>query len=150
MKKLRLYADTSVIGGCHDDEFRELSCRLMDLVRDDKITLVVSDLLLRELAEAPEEVKRVLADLPASSLEAVALSEEAVTLRDAYLEANVITEDHKNDAYHVALATVARADLIVSWNFRHIVHFDKIRGFNAVNLREGYLPVEIHSPREVV
>ena len=78
------------------------------------------------------------------------MSGEAVQLRDAYLEAEVVGGTHGNDAYHVALATVARADLIVSWNFKHIVHFDKIRGFNAVNLREGYLPMEIRSPREVV
>ena len=50
----------------------------------------------------------------------------------------------------MALATIAKADMIVSWNFRHIVHYDKIRGFNAVNLREGYLPIDIRSPLEVV
>lgn len=54
------------------------------------------------------------------------------------------------DDLHVANATVARVDFIVSWNFRHIVHFDKIRGDNAVNLREGYGMLDIHSPKEVV
>jgi hypothetical protein len=55
-----------------------------------------------------------------------------------------------DDAHHVAIATVARVDVIVSWNFRHIVHFDKIRGFNAVNFREGYPAMEIRSPKELV
>jgi len=55
-----------------------------------------------------------------------------------------------NDALHVALAVVARADMIVSWNFKHIVHFDKMRGFNAVNLKEGYAQLMILSPLEVV
>ena len=54
------------------------------------------------------------------------------------------------DAQHIALATVCRADLVVSWNFKHIVHYEKIRGFNSVNLREGYGMVDIRSPREVV
>jgi len=150
VKKQRIYPDTSVIGGCVDEEFREHSRRLMDMVREGGAVLLVSDLLLEELARAPEEVKNVLAVLPPSSLENVSFSQEAVNLRNAYLEAGVVGADHQNDAYHVALAAVARADLIVSWNFRHIVHLDKIRGFNAVNLREGYLPMEIRSPLEVV
>ena len=54
------------------------------------------------------------------------------------------------DAEHIAAATVAGVDLMVSWNFKHIVHFDKIRGFEAVNLLQGYKPIRIHSPREVV
>jgi hypothetical protein len=57
---------------------------------------------------------------------------------------------HASDALHVALATVTHADMIVSWNFRHIVHFDKMREFNAVNVREGYGRLEILSPLEVV
>jgi len=61
-----------------------------------------------------------------------------------------ISPRHANDAHHIALATVALADLVVSWNFKHIVHWDRIRLFNAVNLREGYSPIDIRSPREVV
>jgi hypothetical protein len=71
-------------------------------------------------------------------------------LRDAYLRAEVLGGGSEKDAHHVALATVAKADIIVSWNFRHIVHFDKIRGFQSVNLREGYAALEIRSPKEVV
>ena len=74
----------------------------------------------------------------------------AWSLRDAYLAAGVVGPSSRNDAEHVALATVARADLIVSWNFKHLVHIDKIRGFNAVNLRDGYPTLEIRSPKEVV
>jgi hypothetical protein len=71
-------------------------------------------------------------------------------LRDAYLAAGVVGAASENDAHHVALAAVARADLIVSWNFKHIVHVDKIRRFNAVNLIEGYGMIDIRSPLEVV
>ena len=80
----------------------------------------------------------------------VAIGEESEWLRDAYLKARVVGPSHGKDAHHIALATVSRADLVASWNFKHIVHWDKIRGFNAVNLREGYPPIEIRSPREVV
>jgi hypothetical protein len=71
-------------------------------------------------------------------------------LRDGYLAARVVGPKHAADAEHIAHATVGRADLMVSWNFKHIVHWDKIRLFNAVNLRAGYAPIEIRSPREVV
>ena len=51
---------------------------------------------------------------------------------------------------HIALATVADVDVVVSWNFRHVVRFEKIRRiFNAVNLELGYKPIQIYSPREV-
>jgi len=95
-------------------------------------------------------VQAILDDLPRQSLEFVNESVESRRLRDCYLAAKVVGPAHATDAHHVALATVARADLIVSWNFKHIVHYDKIRGFNAVNLREGYPPLAIHSPLEVI
>lgn len=142
--------DSSVIGGCCDDEFREESRALLAMASRGQVHLILSELLVRELEGAPEEVRTVPALIPSDAFESVSLSVEAQELRDRYLEANVVGPAQSNDAYHVALATVAKAEMIVSWNFRHIVHFDKIRGFNAVNLREGYLPIEIHSPKEVV
>jgi predicted nucleic acid-binding protein len=150
MNTLRVYIDTSVVGGCHDKEFLRESRALLEMARNGNITLLVSELLVTELDNAPQRVRDVLAALPAKSFEAVEVSLEAEELQNAYLHAEVVGSKHENDALHVALATVARADLIVSWNFKHIVHFDKIRGFNAVNLREGYLPIEIRSPKEVV
>jgi len=150
MHRLRVYIDASVVGGCHDEEFADESQKLMAMARRGEIRLLVSDLLAAELDFAPEKVQQVLEDLPRSALESVPLSEEVMELREAYLEAEVVGRARLNDAHHVALATVAKVDMIVSWNFRHIVHFEKIRGFNAVNLREGYLPLEIRSPRELV
>jgi len=150
MKRLRIYADTSVIGGCLDAEFEVESRRLLELARQGTLTLLVSDLLLEELALAPESVQAHLAAVPTASLEPLMRTPESARLRDAYVDAGVLPATSSNDAHHVALATVARADLLVSWNFKHLVHFDKMRGFNAVNLREGYGPIEIHSPKEVV
>ena len=150
MKRLRIYADTSVIGGCIDEEFAEQSSALLDLVRRREITLLVSDLLADELMEAPTEVKAVFDSLPETCVERVQISPESEYLRDRYVAAGVVTPSSSDDAHHVALATMAKADMIVSWNFKHIVHFEKMRGFNSVNLREGYQAIEIHSPREVV
>lgn len=150
MKKLRIYLDASVVGGCEDEEFAEESRALMDMAREGKATFVLSDLLGAELQFARQSVQDILAEMPPGGLESVDTTEEAEDLCDAYLSAGVVGPARREDALHVALATVARSDLIVSWNFRHIVHLEKIRGFNAVNLKEGYLPLEIRSPREVV
>lgn len=150
MKTLRVYVDTSVVGGCHDEIFQKESKALFRLARSGKFVFLISQILVDELRLAPQVVQDELDRLPATAIEDLRISAEAVELRDAYLKAEVVGAAHANDALHVALATVARADMIVSWNFKHIVHFDKIRGFNAVNLREGYLPIEIHSPLEVV
>ena len=51
---------------------------------------------------------------------------------------------------HIATATVHRADLLVSWNFKHIVNVFRVRGYNAINLRLGYPILNIHSPKEIV
>ena len=150
MKTLRVYVDTSVIGGCFDDEFAEASCALLDAVRKGKTILLLSDLLAIELQRAREEVRRIVEDLPPASVEQLLMSDESRYLHRAYLKAKVVGPRHAADAHHIALATVAKADLMVSWNFKHIVHYDKIRLFNAVNLREGYPAIEIRSPQEVV
>ena len=100
----------------------------------------------RRAGRAPPEVQALHAGL-ASEVERVLASEESARLRDAYLAASVVGPSSGADAHHVALATVCRANLIVSWNFKHIVHVGKIRLFNAVNLMEGYPPIDIRSPR---
>jgi len=150
MKKLRVYVDTSVVGGCCDDEFRAASMAFMEMVGRGDVTMIMSNILVDELLLAPPQVQAVMANLSARNVEAVQDSPEAWRLRDLYIKSKVVTIAHSADALHVAIATVSRADMIVSWNFKHIVHFEKIRGFNAVNLREGYGPLSIYSPLEVV
>jgi len=145
----RVYADTSVFGGCEDPEFAADSLQLFDLVERGRITLLLSDVVLQELAPAPENVRGMLARLPPMSLESVALSPDVVALRDAYLAAAVVSRRWLDDATHVAAATVARADAIVSWNFRHIVRLEKIKAYNQINLANGYGILTIISPRDI-
>ncbi len=71
------------------------------------------------------------------------------TLAARYLARKILTKKFLDDAVHIALATFAKVDVLVSWNFRHIVHYDKIRLFNSVNLEFGFSPLEIRSPKEV-
>jgi hypothetical protein len=147
--KFRIYTDTSVLGGCEDDEFAEHSIRLLEsFVRGERI-LVVSSLTVQELATAPAEVRRRLASVPEANIETLQLGAEARDLADAYVSAGVLATRMRADAQHIAIASVARVDVLVSWNFKHIVNLQKIHGYNSVNLRKGYPMIEIRSPREV-
>jgi predicted nucleic acid-binding protein len=145
----RVYVDTSVIGGCLDDEFRTPSIRLFSRSRAGGTLLVVSDITLAELASAPASVRNVIEDLPRGCLELIHQNAESEALAEEYIRQAVVSRRMLADAQHIAVATVARVDVLVSWNFRHIVNLDRIHGFNAVNLRAGYPLLEIRSPLEV-
>ena len=146
----RVYIDTSVIGGCIDEEFASLSKRLFDEFSFGIKIAIVSDLTLQELEEAPEEVKLTLSRLTSKAVEYVFLSKEAISLANSYISHGVVTEKHLIDAQHIAIATIERVDVLVSWNFKQIVNLDRIKKFNAVNLMQGFHLIEIRSPMEVL
>ncbi len=146
----RIYIDTSVIGGCLDDEFAEWSNALFDEFRVGLKVAVVSDLTLRELEDAPQSVREILASIPDGLAEEVFLDEEAIALAGAYIADGVVGIRHLVDAQHIAIASIERVDVLVSWNFKQIVNLDRIHAFNAVNLKKGHSMLEIRSPREVL
>jgi hypothetical protein len=146
----RIYTDTSVVGGCLDKEFSLYSKQLFDRFRAELDILVLSDLTLAELEGAPPQVREVLQGVPEDALEEVTFNAEASELAQEYLTAGVIGPAHLEDARHIATATVQRVDVLVSWNFKHIVNLDRIHGYNSVNLRLGYALLEIRSPQEAI
>ena len=146
MMKRRIYADTSVIGGCVDAE----SQLLMETFRRSEATLVISSLTLLELASAPAAVQAALSRVPEADHEYVELTEDAVVLANLSIDAGALGAKNRADAQHIAVATVSRVGVLVSWNFRHIVNLRKIQAYNSVNLREGYPTLEIRIPREVI
>ncbi len=148
--KIRIYTDTSVLGGCEDAEFAEHSVRLMEGFMTGERLLVLSTLTVQELAAAPDEVRRRLSSVPEAHIETLQLDAEAGELAEAYVAAGVLTARMRADAQHIAIATVGRVDVLVSWNFKHIVNLQRIHGYNSVNLRKGYPMIEIRTPREVL
>ena len=146
----RIYADTSAIGGCFDEEFQEPSRLLFDRFQSGLEILILSSLTLAELEGAPQPVRELLGTLPNGAIEEVSFDREASELGDEYLRAGVIGARHSADARHIATTTVCRVDVLVSWNFRHIVNLDRIHGYNSVNLRNGYNLLEIRSPLEIL
>jgi hypothetical protein len=149
MHRLRVYVDTSVFGGVEDAEFKEATLRFFKQVRGGKYTVLVSQVTLDELAGAPAGIRRFFTDLPSECKVELPPSDEADTLAQEYVNAGALGKASLEDALHVAAATVAAADLILSLNFKHLVNYDRIQKFNAVNLMNGYKPMDIHSPLEV-
>jgi hypothetical protein len=147
--KPRIYTDTSVLGGCADEQFRDDSQHLIDAFVAGSLVLVLSELTLRELEPAPELIIRAVAKVPERHIEIIAVSAEVEELADAYVREGAIGAAMRADALHIALATVARVDVLVSWNFKHIVNLKRIHAYNAVNLKRGYPLLEIRTPREV-
>ncbi|NAT10919.1 PIN domain protein [ANME-1 cluster archaeon AG-394-G06] len=148
--RLRIYIDTSVIGGCLDKEFQNASRQLIDKFKQGEMIAVISELTTLELKDAPQEVRDIIREIPEENIEYVELTEEAVNLARKYIVEGVIGEGKLVDAEHIAIATLNRVDVLVSWNFRHIVNLSKIRGYNSVNLKYGYPLLEIRSPLEVI
>ncbi len=151
MKRIRqVYLDTSVVGGCFDEEFEKYSNLLFEKFIAGEFTALVSEITTAELAYAPETVKNKLETIPASHIKLLRRTPYADTLADAYIKAKAVPRSMYADALHIAIATVEHADVVVSWNFKHIVNLNRINAFNAVNLREGYGAIEIRTPREVL
>jgi hypothetical protein len=148
-RPLRAYVDTSVFGGVHDAEFQLPSERFFAAVRTGNIAILVSAATADEIAEAPETVQATFREY-AAHMELLENTPEAARLAQAYLAAKVVRRVARVDALHVATASVARVDVLVSWNFRDIVQLKRIRGFHAVNVAHGYPLIEIRSPLEVI
>lgn len=146
---IRVYADTSVYGGVFDPEFDVASLGFFDGVREGRFRLVVSAIVIDEIGPAPEAVHALLDEMLGMS-EIADITDEAVALQQAYLDNGIVTPKSAGDALHVALATVAGCALIVSWNFHHIVHYQKIPLYNAVNTLYRRQALDIRSPLEVV
>jgi hypothetical protein len=150
MYKQRIYIDTSVIGGCFDKVFAEWSNRLFEEFIAGNKTAAISETTLKEIEYAPEKVKSKLAGLPIASIEIISISAEIIELADLYISSGVLTINSKEDALHIASATICDVEAIVSWNFKHIVNLNKIKRYNAVNLINGYKLIDIRTPREVI
>jgi len=150
MRKLRIYVDTSVFGGTEDPEFAEASRLFFEQVVSGRYLIIISRTVLEEIGRAPEQVRKLLESLPVECIEIIRDSDEIASLAKAYLEAGILGASSIADAFHVAGAASAGADVILSWNFKHIVNLDRIRKYNAINALNGFRTLDIRSPAEIV
>lgn len=149
MKKIRVYVDTSAIGGCFDPEFSSWSNSLFSDFRKGTLLPLSSSVVEKEVSYAPSEVQEKFREFLALDPEIIPINSEIIDLRNVYLKKGILKPKFSNDLLHIAIATYANADVLVSWNFRHIVRFDKIILYNAANIELGYKAIQTYSPREV-
>ncbi|MBV5303411.1 MAG: type II toxin-antitoxin system VapC family toxin [Chlorobium sp.] len=146
---MRIYLDTSVFGGVFDEEFAEPSKQFFSEVDAGRFTIVTSAIVEAEIEPAPKTIRDYFARYE-NVAEIVQITQKMLFLQQQYINSGVVTPKSSEDALHVAIATVTQCNLIVSWNFRHIVHYDKIPKYNAVNTLNGYGQIGIYSPLEVI
>jgi predicted nucleic acid-binding protein len=148
--KQRIYIDTSVMGGYFDAEFAKDTVPFFESLYTGEWTVLLSDQLNKELENAPERVRELLKTFSPAYTEYVKMTSEAEYLANKYIEAGVVGKTSLTDCQHIAIATLYRADILVSWNFKHIVNLGRIRGYNGINLQQGYNTIEIRTPKEVM
>jgi len=146
--KQRIYLDTSVFGGYFDDEFEDHTIPFFERIKSGEYIILFSSVTQDELELAPENVKVLVKSLRIDLSEFIDTTEEAIDLATEYITEKVVGKTSFADCLHIALATINRADFLVSWNFKHIVNVERIRGYNSINIKNGYRQLEIRSPRE--
>ena len=150
MKQQRIYIDTSIVGGFFDMEFEKETKLLFQRLEKGEVIFVISTVLVKELENAPSNVKYLLSNYDESSLGKIILTDEAIELADKYIAENVVGKTSLDDCRHIALATINKVDVLASWNFKHIVNLNRIKGYNGVNLKNGYQTLEIRNPKELI
>ena len=146
----RIYIDTSVIGGFFDSEFSEATQALFELLESKDVVFVISSVLKQELKKAPKHVRELLDKYEKDCFEHVLLTHEAIELADCYIAERVVGQTCVEDCRHIAVATLNKVDVLASWNFKHIVNLDRIKGYNGVNMKYGYTTIEIRNPKELI
>ena len=146
----RIYLDTSVFGGYFDTEFKEYTKMLFERIMQGKYKILYSRLTDVELSPAPKRVKDLVLTIPEHRIEIIEIIEDARELANTYISENVVGKTSMADCIHIALATLYDADILVSWNFKHIVNINKIRGYNSINYRFVHKILEIRTPREIL
>jgi predicted nucleic acid-binding protein len=150
MKKTRIYIDTSIVGGFFDKVFAAETRALFERLKNREVVFVLSGVLKKELLNAPSQVRDLLKQYDEHCFEHVELTTEAEILANYYIAEKVVGASSLEDCQHIALATINKVDVLVSWNFKHIVNLNRIKGYNSVNMKMGYITLEIRNPKELI
>lgn len=144
-----IYIDATVAHGKFEDEFSYWTNRFFEKCYSTGKVLYVSDVTEVDLIDAPAKVREAISAIPGKNLEKAPLNEEAIRLAEKYKNDDIVGTTEKTNCLHIAIATILKTDLYVSWNYKDLLNLEMIHGFNAVNLRNGYRQLEIRNPREV-
>ncbi|MGP8216208.1 MAG: PIN domain protein [Bacteroidia bacterium] len=146
----RIYLYTSVFGGYFEPEFELWTKILFDRIIKGEFKILHSQLTELELEGAPQHVKDLVKTVPAKQMEFLKITSESTLLANEYIKEKVVGKTSFEDCRHIAIATLNNADVLASWNFKHIVNLNRIRGYNSVNYKLGHKMLEIRTPREIL
>ncbi|MBX2967081.1 MAG: hypothetical protein KF845_13125 [Cyclobacteriaceae bacterium] len=146
----KVYIDTSVVGGNFDEEFKFWTELFFKEVKNGQFQIVISEHLINELMLARDNIKYFLDSIPDEHKLYIEYTKEAKELAELYLKEKIVGPSSVVDCRHIATATVNNIEVLTSWNFKHIVNLNKIRLYNAVNIKGGYRNIEIRTPREIL
>lgn len=157
MKKQKIYLDTSIINFAIADDVsnddKEATKRLCDEINQGKYEAFISEVVLREINDTRDQSKR---DCLVKFIDSLELSEvlnvddEVNALAEKYINEKIIPQRYADDALHIALDSVNGADILASWNFKHIVKHKTRVEVTGVNTLTGYKTIDICTPKEVV
>ena len=146
---MKFYVDTSVWGGYFDKEFSDWTIPFFEQAKEGRFIIVLSDVTIGELSNAPVNVRELATTIPPEFIELVTITDEQITLADRYVKEGALTAKFHSDAQHIAIASILKVDSLVSWNFRHMVNFFRIKQYNSINFKFGYSLIDIRTPKEV-
>lgn len=110
---------------------------------------ILSDVTLKELSKAPSVVRELPTTIPQEFIELINITDQQLELADRYVQEGALTNKFHSDAQHIAISSILKVDSLVSWNFKHMVNFFRIRQYNSINLKFGYSTIDIRTPKEV-
>ena len=146
---MRFYVDTSVWGGYFDKEFSQWTIPFFEQAKQGRFTLVLSDVTIGELENAPKIIMELTTAIPPQYIELVSITDEQLELADQYVKEGALTPKFHSDAQHIAIASITKVDSLVSWNFKHMVNFFRIKQYNLINLKYFHPIIDIRTPKEV-
>ncbi len=147
---MKFYVDTSVWGGYDDKEFSEWTIPFFEQAKQGKFIIVLSDVTIGELQKAPAIIRELPTTISPDFIELITITDEQLELANKYVVEGVLTQKFHSDAQHVAISSILKVDSLVSWNFKHMVNFFRIRQYNSINLKFGYSTIDIRTPKEVI
>lgn len=147
----RIYVETSVVSGMFDKNDHPARTKpFWNAVMNGQIRVIFSDILTSEVEDAPKYIRDFFDSIPERQIERIVSTKESNDLAARYIAEGIVSKNSLNDCKHIALATVANADVLVSLNCKHIVKLNRIYQYNGINMLLGYRKIEIRTPEEII
>lgn len=150
MKTMKVYLDTSVISYLDQKDAPERmkeTQHMWELFKKGRYEIYISDIVVYEINKCRTEKREILLDyLDQIEYNIIETDENTVSLAEKFIDFGILKRKSYDDCRHIAAAVLAECDLIISWNFKHIVNVKTIQGVKAVTTYEGYKDLMIYPP----